>query len=228
MGTYGILLPCDGTEPLPVSVGDHLHIADMVGGHFDVVTFDYNANALGALDAPRDAQEFVAVGYLNDTGLVDGLPMNAMGSIMFGRDLYGPIVVVSGTSPNGEYDGDNHDIPTWFGNAVFNGGLHGAAQLLDKHAKANLVALALAFEDGVFTDYEQVRIMEMIDSNDPDYDDSIALIFSVAVTYAMGRSNGSISKFDREGYEQFKFERGESLVTDEEIENFFNEMGGDI
>ena len=74
---------------------ERLDIRSMVGGWFDCVRTDD-----GAL-----------VGYVNDSGLTDGMAPNVMASIVFGRPLYGPCVVVGGLNEAGEYDGDNHDVP---------------------------------------------------------------------------------------------------------------------
>lgn len=219
MSTYGILLPCDGTEPLPVSVGDHNHIGEMVGGLFDAVRFDYDAEAIEILDAPASAQEFVAVGYVNDTGLLDGMPVNIMASIVFGRELRGPVVVVSGTSPNGEYDGDNHDVPTWFSDAVFEGGLHGLAGMLDSQAHLEADAIKLAYADGVFTDDQYAQLLAMMESNDSKYDDHIAEAISIALVYVAGRSIGVIGKFDRQAYEAWEEET--FSLSDEEIAKFW-------
>lgn len=74
---------------------ERIDINSMVGGWFDCVrTKD------GAL-----------VGYVNDTGLTDGMAPNITASLLFGRPLYGPCVVVGGRNEAGEYDGDNHDVP---------------------------------------------------------------------------------------------------------------------
>lgn len=226
MNTYGILLPCDGTEPLPVSVGDHMHIAGMVGGHFDAVSFEFNSDALEVLNAPSGAPEFVAVGYVNDTGLVDGMPMNVMASIVFGRELFGPVVVVSGTSTNGEYDGDNHDIPTWFSDAVFNGGLHGAAQVMQSIAESEMLAVQLAFEDGLFSQAEFNTVLHMIASQDDTYSEQLDLVIAIAVTYALGRKTGTIAKYDP-AVRLDDIANVSGTLTDADIERFFEEMGGD-
>lgn len=50
------------------------------------------------------------VGYVNDTGIIDGLPINNIATALFGRILAGTCVVVGTLSLEGEYDGYNHDI----------------------------------------------------------------------------------------------------------------------
>lgn len=36
---------------------------------------------------------------------------NALASLIFGRPLVGPCVIVGSMSPSGEYDGENYDVP---------------------------------------------------------------------------------------------------------------------
>jgi hypothetical protein len=67
----------------------------------------------GTIDAVR--QELpdgtVLVGYVHDEGLLLDLPVNWYASALFLRELRGPVVLVSGTSPSGDYDGENYDVP---------------------------------------------------------------------------------------------------------------------
>lgn len=51
------------------------------------------------------------VGYVNDEGLLIGLDANVLASILFGRPLVGDVVVLGALSEEGEYDGENHDVP---------------------------------------------------------------------------------------------------------------------
>lgn len=74
---------------------DHIDINSMVGGWFDCVR----------------SRDGAIVGYVNDTGLTDGMAPNLVASLLFARPLYGPCVVVGGLNEAGEYDGDNHDVP---------------------------------------------------------------------------------------------------------------------
>lgn len=98
----GALMPCGiGVEIQPVFVGEYTHIQSLVGGPFDVVT------------RTMDDGEII-VGYCHDEGLILDLEQNWFASAFFERDLRGPVVVVGGTSPSGEYDGDNHDISDQF------------------------------------------------------------------------------------------------------------------
>lgn len=67
----------------------------------------------GTIDAVR--QELpdgtVLVGYVHDEGFLLDLPVNWFASALFLRELRGPVVLVSGTSPSGAYDGENYDVP---------------------------------------------------------------------------------------------------------------------
>lgn len=64
----------------------------------------------GYIDAVRGED---IVGYVNDEGLLMGLPHNALASIIFGRYLVGNVLVVGSFSEEGEYDGADYDIPVW-------------------------------------------------------------------------------------------------------------------
>jgi hypothetical protein len=94
----GALLPSGiGVEIEPVMVGEYTHIQSLVGGAFDCVTTKVGDN--------------IIVGYVHDEGLLIGLEQNWFASALFGRNLVGPCVIVSGESPSGEYDGENYDLP---------------------------------------------------------------------------------------------------------------------
>lgn len=54
------------------------------------------------------------VGYVNDEGLLIGLPFNPLASILFGQRLVGNVLVVGAFSEDGEYDGSDHNLPVWF------------------------------------------------------------------------------------------------------------------
>jgi hypothetical protein len=96
-----ILLPSGiNTEPTSVLVDDYTSIQNLVGGNFDCVRTD--------LGKPDDV---ALVGYVNDMGLVINLELNYLASALFGREIRGDAVVTWGLSPNGYYDGDNHDMP---------------------------------------------------------------------------------------------------------------------
>ena len=62
----------------------------------------------GWIDCVRNAD---IVGYVNDEGLLIGLTPNIIASVLFGRPLVGDVVVLGALSQEGEYDGENHDVP---------------------------------------------------------------------------------------------------------------------
>lgn len=97
----GLFLPSGScVEPQHVLVDGHTDIQQLVGGHFDAVTTDVG----------REDVSFV--GYVHDEGLLIGLEYNYLASALFGRDLVGDCVLLWGLNSEGNYDGDNHDMPT--------------------------------------------------------------------------------------------------------------------
>ena len=49
-------------------------------------------------------------GYVNDTGLIDGLPFNPIASIIFGQVICGNAIAFGSFNLENEYDGDEHPI----------------------------------------------------------------------------------------------------------------------
>jgi hypothetical protein len=80
------------TQDIPTEDG-HTLIHEIVGGWFDCVR----------------GEEIV--GYVHDEGLLIGLPVNAVASMLFQRPLVGDCVVIGSLNEKGEYDGENHDVP---------------------------------------------------------------------------------------------------------------------
>lgn len=111
--TMAAVLPADiAEEPYTFLLGGSNastvdEIQSKVGGVFDAVT-------MRAVNED-DMSSFVMVGYIHDEGLLLDLPFNATASTLFGRELRGDVVIVSGTNPDThEYDGENHDLPMNF------------------------------------------------------------------------------------------------------------------
>jgi hypothetical protein len=99
----GMFLPCgSGVEPEPIFIEDYNSIQTAIGGNFDVVRTDVKDN---------DKHRGVIVGYVHDEGLLLGQEMNFLATNLFKKNLVGDCVVLWGTSPNGEYDGDDYDMP---------------------------------------------------------------------------------------------------------------------
>lgn len=95
----GALLPCGINREIEPAIVDGVDsIQQYVGGLFDSVT-----------QVLPDGQ--VLVGYCHDEGLLLNLEINWYASALFLRELRGPVVIVSGKSPEGEYDGENYDLP---------------------------------------------------------------------------------------------------------------------
>ena len=96
------MLPCGiGNEIEPAIVGDLESIQQYVGGCIDAVRTELEDGT-------------VIVGYCHDEGLILNLETNWFASALFNQQLAGPVVLVSGTSPDGEYDGENYDLPENF------------------------------------------------------------------------------------------------------------------
>ena len=79
----------------------HTLIHEIVGGWFDCVR----------------GEEIV--GYVHDEGLLIGLPVNAVASMLVQRPLVGDCVVIGSLNEKGEYDGENHDVPKAFTSGRF-------------------------------------------------------------------------------------------------------------
>jgi hypothetical protein len=206
----GILFPVgEDREPVPVGVGGLESIQGFVGGLIDAVTLQYEPSELYGEEAPEDAQPFTAVGYVHDEGLVLGLELNELASAVFRRALYGPVVLVSGTSSKGEYDGDNYDVPTWFADAVCNGSL---AQAVDLSHQLVAISerLAVAVRDGII-EVEEVKLAWVL-ANAGDKDSQI--LIATLVAYGDAKLESEVS------------DETEWSISDEEIAKFLEENGG--
>lgn len=94
-----------GVEPEPLLLENNLEsLQNYVGGTIDAVRIQ-------GQQINSDKESFTLVGYCHDEGLLLNLEMNWLASALFERELRGDIVLVSGTSESGEYDGENHDVP---------------------------------------------------------------------------------------------------------------------
>ena len=81
-------------SPYTIMVDDNAgdFIRSVVGGYFDCV------------------REDKFIGYVNDTGLIDGLPINTVACILFGQVLCGDIIIFGALNAQGVYDGENHAV----------------------------------------------------------------------------------------------------------------------
>jgi hypothetical protein len=90
--TKAIIITNESIETRTFDVGvTHSEIHEMVGGWFDCVRTD------------------TLIGYVHDTGLIEGQDINFIATALFGRILCGTCVVFGAMNENGEYDGDDHD-----------------------------------------------------------------------------------------------------------------------
>lgn len=104
MGTMvsGALLPCGVGNTIEPAIVDGLEsLQQYVGGMIDAVRTELQDGT-------------VIVGYVNDEGLMLNMETNWFASALFDRQIVGDVVLVSGTSPSGEYDGENYDLPENF------------------------------------------------------------------------------------------------------------------
>ena len=101
--TKALLLKTDGTHRRVDLPSDNAHetISELVadGGAFDTVQ-----DKMG-----------VVRGYLHDSGLLIGLPVNPVASLLFGINLVGDILVTNPQNADGENDGYDYDLEDkWF------------------------------------------------------------------------------------------------------------------
>lgn len=98
-----VLLPAGvQVNPEEVLIDDYQNIQAIVGGNFDCVR--YNGEGL-------NGEPVTLCGYVHDEGLLLGMETNYLASMLFGRMIVGPCVVTYALSPNGEYDGDDYEMP---------------------------------------------------------------------------------------------------------------------
>lgn len=91
--TTAIIITDNSVTKKTFDVGvTHSEIHEMVGGWFDCVRTD------------------TLIGYVHDTGLIEGHPINPIATALFGRILCGTCVVFGAMNENGEYDGDDHNV----------------------------------------------------------------------------------------------------------------------
>ncbi len=83
----------DGTFTELTLSGNYQEINALVGGWFDAVR----------------GEDFVV--YVHDEGLLIGLEPNVFATMLTGQVIVGDVVIVGALNENGEYDGENHDVP---------------------------------------------------------------------------------------------------------------------
>lgn len=211
----GIFLPASGDiEPLPIPVGDHEDINARIGGHFDCVRLDIDPRDL--LEDDDDdldgATPFTLIGFVHDEGRIINLPLNKCATMMFGQPLFGDVVVVSGTSPDGEDDGESYSIPAWFSEACHNGSLVEASKIIDSVSGISK-ALRICVQHEVATKEEIMEALQSASHGDEEAMEAIGLL----VAYGSMIELISEKVSDETNWE----------VTDEEINKFLDTEAGD-
>lgn len=125
-----------------------------VGGYIDSV----RTQALNE----ADNTEMVLVGYVHDEGRILNMPLNPLASIVFNRELVGDVVLVNGTNPeNGDYDGENYDLPLDFINYIMH--MHPEVVRMLQFSKGLSSSVALAYRAGIVTKEELEYVMDYAD-----------------------------------------------------------------
>ena len=148
--------PIQAPEPILLGGGDKdtlTEIQEAVGGTIDAVR-------RGCLDTSGKNKNFVLVGYVHDEGRILDLPLNPVATVLFEQNIYGDVLLVSGTNPEtGEYDGENYDVPADF-TVYVTTALHEEVQMSLMFSKMMASALGKAMDDGIVTVAEANKIVE--------------------------------------------------------------------
>ena len=211
----GLLPVGSNAQPIPVAISDIESIQHHIGGYFECVTMEYDPHEM--FDEVSTETKFVCVGYVNEDGLSLGLEPNELASTIFNQQLVGDVVIVSGTSPKGEYDGESYDLPEWFINGVFTH-LRSAVSLgnrLNAVMSGLKKFLAVAIQDGLVTS-EEITEMVMraaLEGSAEDMENIQALSI-----YGYQRLKGDIPKPQVSNPLPSEWD-----ITDEEIQKFLSE-----
>ena len=213
----GVLLPVGSdATPIPVKISDIESIQHYVGGHFDCVTMEYDPHEM--FDEVSTETKFVCVGYVHDEGRMLNLEINELASTIFNQHLVGDVVIVSGTSPKGKYDGESYDLPEWFINGVFTH-LRSAISLGNRlnAVMAGLKKfLVVAIQDGLVTS-DEITEMVMRAALEGSQED-METIQSLSL-YGYKRLRGDIPEPQVSNPLPSEWE-----ITDEEIQKFLAEI----
>ena len=211
-----VLLPAgSNAQPIPVKIDDIESIQHHIGGYFECVTMEYDPHEM--FDEVSTETKFVCVGYVNEDGLSLELEPNELASTIFNQQLVGNVVIISGTSPKGEYDGESYDLPEWFINGVFTH-LRSAISLGNRlnDVMAGLKKfLIVAIKDGLVT-HEEITEMVMraaLEGSAEDMENIQALSI-----YGYKRLKGEIPEPQVSEPLPSEWE-----ITDEEIQKFLAE-----
>lgn len=151
--TMGVLVGTDIEKaPEAAVLGSLEDIQSKVGGIIDAVRMEFG----------DDDAKFTLVGYVHDEGLLLDLPLNYMASMLFERELRGPVVLVSGTNPESkEYDGENYDIPSEFFDFL-SGYMHNELKRAFITTKFMAMCMQVAHEDKAISASETKAILKAI------------------------------------------------------------------
>lgn len=152
----GMFLPKgSNVEPEPFFFQNYEDLQSAVGGAFDVVRTD-----LGRKDV-------ALLGYVNDNGLLTGEEYNYLATALFKQNLVGNVVVTWGLSPNGEYDGDDYDIPEAMVEFIQGELVHSTAEAYNLSVMSSL-ACQMAVACGIRTEDDIMDIVRGMSSADRD------------------------------------------------------------
>lgn len=150
----GMFLPKgSNVEPEPFFFQNYEDLQNAVGGPFDVVRTDLGRDDVALL------------GYVNDIGLLTGEDFNYLATALFKQNLVGNVVVTWGLSPNGEYDGDDYDIPEAMVEFIQGELVASTADAYNLSVMSSL-ACQMAVECGLRTEDDIMELVRGISGND--------------------------------------------------------------
>lgn len=215
----GVLLPAgDIIEPSPVPVSDLGSLQDYVGGNIDAVRFTIDTSDFLS---EISGEKFVLVGYVHDEGALIGLPLNKIATFLFEQLIFGNVVLVNGTNGAGIYDGENHDLPSWFETAVFDGSLVDTVVAVDDDADLLAQAIKRALTEGVINRDEMNILIDMMNNARNMSSEDVGFLkewMDIIQAYHMARLAG-MPPMPAGSNEEWN-------ISDDEINKFLTEMGG--
>ena len=190
--TVGIFLPAGiGVNSEPVFISDYTDIQKNVGGNFDVINMKAKGN---------DGSDVALTGYVNDEGLLLDLDINWLASGLFQREVYGDCVVMWALSPNGVYDGDNHDMPEKVQQYLLETHTEVVAERYNEAAVLNMV-FQTAVEEG-FIEQCQLdafdRALHHTITTGAPLDDGASRFMQKVLTWAMQKAEVELDEEDIE------------------------------
>jgi len=140
-------------EPEPVLIEpSHTEIQKVVGGHFDMVRIEVEN---------EEGEHCIVLGYVHDEGLIRDMEPNYLATALFRQELRGPCLLMSGLSPEGLYDGDCYDLPSWVWESISHALVEETAYTYNK-SKLLQFGLAHAIEEGFCTREEMKDLVKLI------------------------------------------------------------------